>query len=171
MYCLEDIRKEFARLDAITGIDSSNVPITISYRSKVRRGCCVCEQKGVKVVKFSDFILNDPEEFFYDTVRHEYAHMLVKLRYPGERHGHDNVWKAACIEVGCKPNRLCTTTPEGRRAHEKANPYKYKLTCKACHTHWSYFRMTKCIRNVLNGKQTYICPVCGKKSFSVKQLR
>ena len=40
---------------------------------------------------------------FTDVIRHEYAHMLVYLRDGNVRHGHDRVWKAACLEVGCEP--------------------------------------------------------------------
>ncbi len=37
-HTIEDIRREYSRLDAITGIDSSNIPIVISTRAKRRHG-------------------------------------------------------------------------------------------------------------------------------------
>lgn len=171
MYKIEDIRKEFDRLDAITSVNSSKIPIEISHRAKSQRGCCVYGRRTVRKVRFSHFILNDPEEYFYDTVRHEYAHLLVKLRHPAERHGHDRVWKMACQEVGCTPSRLCDLPSELTRSHEQINPYKYRLTCNTCHAEWNYFRMTQCIRSVLSGGSGYSCSICGGASFSVEQLR
>jgi len=55
-----------------------------------------------------------------DTVLHEIAHALV-----GMEHGHDAVWKAKCVEIGARPERL---------AGEDASPggHKYFIVCGVC---------------------------------------
>lgn len=84
---------------------------------------------------------NSPEEV-RDTLLHEICHALV-----GPGHGHDEVWKAKCREVGCRPERCCTAEidlPEGRwrascggcgtvfRRHRRPRPVKYH--CRRCGT-------------------------------------
>lgn len=168
VFQLDDIRREFARLDAITSIDTSHIPIVISTQAKLQRGCCVYAKRGVKAVRFSAFIFNDQAEDFFNTVRHEYAHALVKLRYPKEQHGHDAVWKRACMEIGCPPTR-CSQIPQERDGHPQN--YKYCLSCDTCHAKWNYFRSTERIRAIQNGEQRYICPFCGGRLFSVQRFR
>jgi predicted SprT family Zn-dependent metalloprotease len=41
------------------------------------------------------YVLRNPEHEVLDTILHEIAHALV-----GPGHGHDEVWKAKCVEVG-----------------------------------------------------------------------
>lgn len=64
--------------------------------------------------------INKPERV-KDTILHEIAHALV-----GPGNGHNSVWKAKCIEVGCAPVRCYTskntTIVEGR----------YKAICTEC---------------------------------------
>ena len=62
--------------------------------------------------------LNDAAEV-RDTILHEIAHALV-----GTRRGHDGTWKAKCVEIGARPERL---------AHDAAMPAaKWNLTCGVC---------------------------------------
>jgi predicted SprT family Zn-dependent metalloprotease len=61
------------------------------------------------------------EEQVKDTILHEIAHALV-----GPQHGHDNVWKRKCIEIGAKPERCYSSS-------EVTQPkMKYVATCGAC---------------------------------------
>jgi predicted SprT family Zn-dependent metalloprotease len=61
------------------------------------------------------------EELVIDTIIHEVAHALTK----GHRHNH--VWKAKCIELGCKPNR---TKKLDRNINIRLT--KYKGVCPTC---------------------------------------
>ncbi len=55
-------------------------------------------KKDVGLITLSAYLGEDQWE---DTLRHEFAHLLV-----GPGHGHDEVWKSACVVVGADPTRL-----------------------------------------------------------------
>lgn len=60
-------------------------------------GICKHSRKEIHLNK--RYALVASEKYVIDTIIHEIAHALTK------GHGHDNIWKAKCIELGCKPNR------------------------------------------------------------------
>jgi predicted SprT family Zn-dependent metalloprotease len=71
--------------------------------------------------------LNDYEEV-RDTILHEIAHALV-----GEDHGHDEVWKAKCREIGAKPERCFgeeVRMPKGR----------WRAKCPSCSREYTRHR-------------------------------
>ena len=56
----------------------------------------------VKAIELSIYLVDrNPVDEVRDTILHEIAHALV-----GPGHGHDAVWKAKCLEVGARPERL-----------------------------------------------------------------
>jgi len=62
------------------------------------------------------FVKLNTDEEIRDTILHEIAHALV-----GHDHGHDEVWKAKCREIGARPERCYgdeTVMPKGRWAAE-----------------------------------------------------
>lgn len=65
-----------------------------------------------------------------DTILHEIAHALV-----GGGHGHNQIWKNKCIEIGAKPNRCYSHddvfTPKLR----------YHATCEGCNK--DYYKAKK----------------------------
>lgn len=61
-----------------------------------------------------------------DTILHEIAHALV-----GIRHGHNSIWRAKAISIGCNGQR-CTS----EKALDIDITAKYEATCKNCgHVH------------------------------------
>jgi predicted SprT family Zn-dependent metalloprotease len=72
---------------------------TFEYDRAVRR-FGVCKYRP-KVIGLSEHLvrLNGLTEV-KDVILHEIAHALV-----GQGHGHNNVWKRKCIEIGAKPER------------------------------------------------------------------
>jgi len=170
-FTLEDVRREYDRLDALCGVDTSRIPLAVSTRAKKRLGSCKYVGGTVAGVTISDFVLGAPEDVFYDTIRHEYAHALVKLRAPREKHGHDAVWKAACIEVGCAPARCCDASALPDLPPRREAPYRYRLRCLVCGAHWDYKRMTKALCLVARGGSRYCtCPRCRGHRFAAERL-
>jgi predicted SprT family Zn-dependent metalloprotease len=86
-------------------------------RSKRQMGCC---RFGPKIIELScHFVERNTLDLIRDTLLHEIAHALV-----GPGHGHDAVWKAMCVRVGAKPERLSDEAhmPQGR----------WQATCEGC---------------------------------------
>jgi len=104
---LDFIQNEYARLDALLGIDTKNISVSLSNRLSRKLGYFRIEKKNIftrpKVsIVISAKILDD-ENLFLDVVRHEYAHAAVYIMHPREKHKHDKVWKDVCRKVGCRP--------------------------------------------------------------------
>lgn len=118
MHSLDEIRREYDRLDKLCGVDTSGVEIEISRRPGRRLGSFRYPLKeGEAPLRIIiDASLLEQDEQFWDTIRHEYAHAAVYLRHPGERHGHDRTWKELCRQLGCSPERLA---PESRAQQER----------------------------------------------------
>jgi predicted SprT family Zn-dependent metalloprotease len=68
-------------------------------RSKVNMGLC---RYGLRSVELSaHFVERNSEEAVRDTLLHEIAHALA-----GRGAGHGPLWKAMCLRVGARPERL-----------------------------------------------------------------
>ena len=117
MHTLEEVRAEYDRLDRLLGIDTSMIELRVSRRAVRQLGSFRVPTRGAGRMRItlSALIFADDAQF-WDTVRHEYAHAAVHLLHPGEKHGHDRVWKRMCAVVGCDPKRLAPRAGEGRRA-------------------------------------------------------
>jgi predicted SprT family Zn-dependent metalloprotease len=95
-----------------------------------------------KTVYYSVHYLGESLEEIADTILHEIAHALT----PDDK-GHGYEWRAKCVEIGAKPERL---------AHEietKITP-NYEIKCPECG--WSVTRLRMRQRNFGS-----TCPQCG----------
>ncbi|MCR5826069.1 MAG: SprT-like domain-containing protein [Oscillospiraceae bacterium] len=170
-YTLADVRREYDRLDGLCGVNTTQVALRVSTRAVRRLGSCRCVGDRVDAITISDFVLSAPETVFLDTIRHEYAHALVKLRFPRQRHGHDALWKAACREVGCSPLRCCDPAAIPALPRGREEPYRHRLRCLVCGAHWDYKRETKLLRLIRSGGSRHCtCPHCGGHRFAVEAL-
>lgn len=112
--------------------------------SNAKRQFGVCQYRN-KTIKLSHHLvgLNDIERV-KDTILHEIAHALV-----GSEHGHDHVWKAKAIEIGCN----------GERCYSEKDTIvvkgKYVATCVGCGTTYRKFK---------NPRRGYWCK-CDKRKF------
>lgn len=168
MHTLEEIRAEYDRLDRLCGVDTSAVEIVLSRRGVRRLGSFrypAGGKAGLLRISINASLL-DQEEQFWDTVRHEYAHALVYLRSGGANHGHNEVWKAACREVGCSQDRLASQTAESQTALERRA--KYKVRCAVCGQESLYFRRGKVVDLLLRGGQGQVrCAQCGSSRLEI----
>lgn len=94
------IREELTRLDRITGLNGSTLPI--SFNNSKGRLACYSILKGLPgEFIFSDYYFKSVKfstEEALDTIRHEYAHYMDRVLYGGT--GHSNTWKKCCSDVG-----------------------------------------------------------------------
>ena len=168
-FTTEDVRREYDRLDALCGADTSGIELRVSKRASRRLGSCKYVGSRVECVTISDFVLAAPEDVFLDTIRHEYAHALVKLRFPRETHGHDAVWKAACREVGCPPK--ATTKPSETQTALREQKANYRVRCKGCGQETLYLRRGKAVELLERGLGRRLrCRRCGGNRFELEVL-
>ena len=165
MHTLDEVRREYDRLDRLVGVDTSGIELTISRRAVRQLGSFRAPTKGRGPLRItlSALILDDDAQF-WDTVRHEYAHAAVWLLHPGERHGHDRTWRDMCRLVGCSPGRLA---PEkGRAAELRQAQAKFIIRCRNCGAESRYIRRGKAVELMLRGRgRSLRCRKCGQSSF------
>jgi len=115
---------------------------------KTQVGTCFHTEK--KIV-FSKWYVESHPNQIEDTIRHEIAHALV-----GPEHGHDNVWRRKCLEVGARPER-CVNTDDGHATRTAKHNWELRCDNKDCPntTRWKYDRLSRRARYG-------ICPNCGK---------
>ena len=176
MHTLEEIRREYERLDRICRIDSSRIALRISNAQR-RLGSFSCKQgipSAPMTITISHRALED-DALFLDTIRHEYAHAVVFLRQPSVRHGHDAVWKAVCREVGCTPR---ASAKQGSGDNEAGSTAKYRVTCLRCGAETEYWKAGKIVKVLqqMNGPRRrktakVVCRKCGGNEFRLEQLR
>jgi len=111
-------------------------------RRKRCLGLCRHHEKRIELSIF--YVAANNEESVVDTVLHEIAHALA-----GPAAGHGPRWKAMCVKIGAKPERLDdeATMPTGR----------WRAVCPTCRTQYSRHR--KPMRN-----RRYSCRACGPQT-------
>jgi predicted SprT family Zn-dependent metalloprotease len=79
-----------------------------------RAGCCNSQTQVISLAH--TYARTVPDADIDDTLLHEIAHALV-----GKAHGHDQVWQATAVALGCS----------GRRCHDvQFTPPRYIVTCE-----------------------------------------
>lgn len=105
-----------------------------------RRAMGYCYSCSKTVELSIHFVERNSDEIIIDTLLHEIAHALV-----GAEHGHDDVWKAKCREIGAKPERYGEANmPHGR----------WRARCGCCGKDFHRFRRPKRL-------QGWYCLSCG----------
>lgn len=101
-------------------------------RAKTRYGCCKYSKKTITLSKV--LVPHMEEKDVIDTILHEIAHAIV-----GAEHGHDEVWRAKAIEIGCNGMRC------GNKVDKEKMGYKYVGTCPNGHKTYRH-RLSKRVR-------------------------
>lgn len=168
MHTLEEVRREYERLDAVLGIDTSAIELRISKRAVRQLGSFrVLREQGRErlCITLSALVMAD-DELFVDTARHEYAHAAVHILYPGQRHGHDAQWKNICRIIGCRPQSRTALTAAAAELREEKT--KYIVRCNGCGRESSYVRRGKVVDMLMRGKGTKLrCRGCGGNKFEL----
>jgi len=89
--------------------------------AKRRAGACKFDSRTISVSRHLMELYS--EEHVRDTILHEIAHALV-----GPKHGHDGVWRAKALAIGCSGSRL--VDEDAPRA-----PAPWRGTCPRGHTY------------------------------------
>ena len=168
MYSLEQVRAEYDRLDKLLGIDTSAVELKISNRAMKQLGSFRSPARAGAAplrITLSRLVMDD-EILFMDTVRHEYAHAAAYLMFPGQRHGHDKVWKDICRRIGCAPQSRTKLSKEAEAQREQRA--KYLIRCEGCGRESLYFRRGKTVELMMQGRGNQLrCTGCGKSEFKL----
>lgn len=105
-------------------------------RARTRAGVCRAEQREIGLSRPLTELHSEAE--VTDTVLHEIAHALV-----GPRHGHDAVWRAKALAIGCSGTRCLPldaarvdglwegTCPAGHRVTRHRVPTRVQ-SCRHC---------------------------------------
>lgn len=169
---LEAVRAEYDRLDRMLGIDTSGILLSCSARMVRQYGvCCFCGDRPAKI-RLAAFLLDEPEQL-HKTALHEYAHAAAAL-LTGRRHGHDAVWKAVCLRIGCAPERLSEPCEAARRRAEeyeegRAGTPVWLVVCRGCGAVSRYRRRGKVVQLLQQHPTTSacVCRQCGGRSFAL----
>ena len=169
---LETVRAEYDRLDRMLGIDTSGILLSCSARMVRQYGvCCFCGDRPAKI-RLAAFLLDEPEQL-HKTALHEYAHAAAAL-LTGRRHGHDAVWKAICLRIGCAPERLSEPCAAARRCAEeyekgRAGAPVWLVVCRGCGAVSRYRRRGKVVQLLQQHPTTSacVCRQCGGRSFAL----
>ena len=172
MWTLEQVRAEYRRLDRLLGIDTSGIPVRFSKRMTRQYGVCTFLKNRPQEIRLADF-LRQEDAVFWDTARHEYAHAAAAL-LTGRRHGHDAVWKAVCLRIGCAPERLSEPCAAARRRAEeyekgRAGAPVWLVVCRGCGAVSRYRRRGKVVQLLQQHPTTSacVCRQCGGRSFAL----
>ena len=163
MRTITDIRNEYKRLDSEFGYNIANqYRLKVSKRLTKTRGYCKINfVRNTKEIQIADFVMNEPDETFYNTIRHEYAHAMAYEKY-GAGVGHDARWKALAKMVGCNGERYSKVTKE--QIDKIETRVNYIVECKHCGRKFKYMRMNNTIRMAYLGDCR--CP-CGCDEFEI----
>lgn len=163
MHSLEEVRAEYDRLDRMLGIDTSGIELKVSGRAVRQLGSF--RASSPLRITLSAMVMED-DALFMDTLRHEYAHAAVHILYPGERHGHDAIWKKLCRRIGCRPQSRTELTEKA--AQLRSERVKYIVRCKGCGRESGYVRRGKVVELVMRGRGSRLrCACCGANKFEL----
>lgn len=135
----ERIRAEMKRLDGITGLCGATLPIRLIRRARRLGSYHYDCNENPLYFTFTQSYFEDPdfpETEALDVIRHEYAHYMKNVLYPGrEEPHHGPLWHLCCLQVGAAPNRYYNTKyarhlhqREAEKAQDNADVYDFMET-------------------------------------------
>ena len=112
--------------------------------NKNKRRLGVCRERLKRIELSEHYVTRNSRDHIIDTLLHEIAHAIV-----GVAHGHNNVWKEKCLELGCDPYACDASAdmPQGR----------WQASCPSCSRDFAQHRRPKRFR-------IHFCLVCGPEA-------
>jgi hypothetical protein len=98
-------RRKYTKKDLLATINNEEIPQPIETVGTIKLSLYHIDQHDFAEIK--------------DTVLHEIAHALV-----GTKEGHNKKWKAACVKLGCRPEKAARVSMK--------TPYAIKYECPKC---------------------------------------
>lgn len=126
------LRAEWRRIRAENPDRLAGCSFKINGRFKTKLGVCRSRRSDgmpVSVEIAKSLMAPGLEQQAMDTLYHEVAHALV-----GHAAGHGPVWKAMCVKLGAKPERLANLTTDERAVMSEVNKPKWTVGCQDCGT-------------------------------------
>lgn len=122
LWTKEKIREEMIRLDRITNLKGSELPVTFNKAKRTLGSFNYISHNGTEEMyfKFSHQFYQDPEVPDYlkiDVIRHEYAHYMDLILFGNFSHG--VTWKYCCGEVGAMPVRFADVQRIKRKERDR----------------------------------------------------
>ena len=135
----ERIRAEMKRLDGITGLCGATLPIRFLRRARRLGAFCLDANENPLYFSFTQSYFENPEfseSEALDVIRHEYAHYMKHVLYPGKVEPHHGpLWHLCCLQVGAAPNRYYNTKyaqhlhqREAEKAQDNADVFDFMET-------------------------------------------
>lgn len=162
MFTLEDVKKEYRRLDKMLNVNTENIEIkTISGFSMGGW----CKSRGGKpiAIGINKLAFECSENDFYDVIRHEYAHAVDIILHKNSNHGAS--WQRICRQIGCNPVSTVDKNSELNQKLEqlrKESNSGYQIVCPHCGYAYTYQRMCATVRCYNEGTPLK-CGYCHKK--------
>jgi len=130
------------------GLSAADPPWTFRFNRR-KRALGICHYDAQRIELSSHFVAANDLDEVRDTVLHEIAHALA-----GPAAGHGAAWKAACVKVGARPQRLAPpqiAMPPGR----------WRARCPGCNAlHTRHRRPSK--------GRDYFCRTCGPERGALR---
>lgn len=103
MFTLEDVRKEYDRLDALLGIDTSYIDLKVGRGFRTAGKFEVRKKNGVEklTIRINKVVFECCAASFFEIVRHEYAHATNYIINKDNSDAHGPKWRELCKKVGC----------------------------------------------------------------------
>lgn len=169
MFTEKDVRREMDRLDVLSGIDTTAIPIRVSGRMTSAWGKCVMKQAGggytVQELVFAQRLLQRGSwDHVAEVIRHEYAHAYVLIKFQ-HRGSHSALWREYARKFGCNGSR-CNAFPE-----VDEGLYRYFVTCGQCGATARYKRRGKVVMALERDPncKAYRCTKCGGHHFLLRE--
>lgn len=115
--------------------------------NNAKRSLGLCRYADRRIELSRHFVLGASRQAVRETLLHEIAHALA-----GSTAGHGPRWKAICLQIGARPERLAS---EADAAHLPQG--RWRADCPKCGH--SYRRFRSPTRNA-----TYWCRTCGPRN-------